>query len=88
MTTTNRRLTPALRRLLELISEGGERGRFKREIDASGGRARSQLRALMEAGYVEWVVEETDHGHSSDRVRVSSAGEQALAMLDHNKPVA
>jgi hypothetical protein len=37
---TKGRLTPALRRLLELISEGGERGRFKREIDASDGRSR------------------------------------------------
>jgi hypothetical protein len=76
--TRNPRLTPALRRLLVLIAEGGERGRIKREIDASGSRARLQLRTLMEAGYVEWVVEETDHRHFSECVRISDAGKQSL----------
>ena len=70
ITMTNRRLTPALRRLLGLIGHSGDRGHIKREIDAAGGRARSQLRALLEAGYAEWVLEETDHGYFSDRVRI------------------
>jgi hypothetical protein len=86
--TRNPRLTPALRRLLVLIAEGGERGRIKREIDASGSRARLQLRTLMEAGYVEWVVEETDHRHFSECVRISDAGMQELAMLDRGRRAA
>ena len=36
----------------------------------------------MEAGYVEWVIEETHHGYFSDRMSISKAAKQAIAVLD------
>jgi hypothetical protein len=59
-----------------LIGEGGERGRIKRQINAPAGRAQLQLRKLIEVAYVELVIEDTDHGYSSNRVRISKAGKQ------------
>jgi hypothetical protein len=51
MTAT--KLTPALRRWLDFIAEGGQDGRMVLQITALGARANSQLQALRNAGYVE-----------------------------------
>lgn len=50
-----------LRRLLELIGDAGERGRIKSQIGTSGGHVRSQLRALIDSGCVEWVIKRSEH---------------------------
>jgi hypothetical protein len=77
---TTLKLTPALRRWLAFIADGGERGRMELQITASGGRAGSQLQALRRAGYVEYVPEPfVTHGRfEPDRVRVTDAGRKAL----------
>jgi hypothetical protein len=41
----------------------------------------------MEAGYVEWVTEESDPGWSSDRVCISKRGNRALSALDCERRV-
>jgi hypothetical protein len=73
--TTNIKLTPALRRVLEFIAGGEERGRMVLQVTASGGRASSQLQALRNASYVEYY--DTPEG-GPDRIRITTAGRGAL----------
>ena len=68
-------LTPALRRVLEFIAGGEERGRMVLQVTASGGRASSQLQALRNAGYVEYY--DPPEG-GPDRIRITTAGSSAL----------
>jgi hypothetical protein len=70
------KLTPALRRVLEFIAGGEERGRMVLQVTASGGRASSQLQALRNASYVEYY--DAPEG-GPDRVRITTAGCGALA---------
>jgi hypothetical protein len=73
------KLTPAVRRWLDFIADGGERGRMVLQITASGGRASSQLQSLRNAGYVEYW-DDPDNPNGPDRVRVTEAGKKALAV--------
>jgi hypothetical protein len=68
-------LTPALRRILEFIASGKERGRMVLQVTASGGRASVQLQALRNAGYVEYY--DAPEG-GPDRIRITAAGCGAL----------
>lgn len=70
------KLTPAPRRILEFIADGGYEGRMVLQITASGGRASSQLQALRNAGYVEYF--DPPEG-SPDRISATEAGRAALA---------
>jgi hypothetical protein len=58
-TETTSKLTPTLKRWLEFIADGGERGRMVLQATASGGRAASQLQSLRNAGYVEYCDDPT-----------------------------
>lgn len=69
------KLTPALRRWLAFVAEGGEQGRMVLQITASGGRASSQLQALRNAGYLEYY--DAPEG-GPDRIRITTAGRGAL----------
>jgi len=69
------KLTPALRRVLQFIADGGPDGRMLLQVIASGGRASSQFQALRNAGYVEDAHAPIDQ---PDRVRVTAAGKKAL----------
>jgi hypothetical protein len=68
-------LTPALRRILEFIAGGDERGRMVLQVGASCGRTSSQLQALRNAGYVEYY--DAPEG-GPDRLRVTAATRSAL----------
>jgi rhodanese-related sulfurtransferase len=68
-------LTPALRRVLDFIAGGEERGRMVLQVTASGGRASSQLQALRNAGYVEYY--DPPEG-GPDRIRITAPGRGAL----------
>jgi hypothetical protein len=70
------KLTPALRRWLAFVGEGGEQGRMVLQITASGGRASSELQALRNAGYLEYY--DAPEG-GPDRIRITAAGRSALS---------
>jgi hypothetical protein len=59
------------------------------QITASGGRASSQLQALRQGGYVEYVPAPfVTHGRfEPDRVRVTEAGRKALAAAAAKEPI-
>jgi hypothetical protein len=86
---TGSKLTPALKRWLAFIADGGERGRMELQITASGGRAGSQLQALRQAGYVEYVPAPfvTRGRFEPDRVRVTEAGRKALVAAAAKEPI-
>jgi hypothetical protein len=86
---TASKLTPALKRWLAFIADGGERGRMELQITASGGRAGSQLQALRQAGYVEYVPAPfvTRGRFEPDRVRVTEAGRKALVAAAAKEPI-
>ena len=69
------KLTPTMRRTLQFIADGRERGRMILQITASGGRAGSQLQALRNAGYLEYCGEPSE----PDRIRITAAGLAALS---------
>src|SRR5947209_16589896 len=69
------KLMPALRRVLEFIASGKERGRMVLQVTASSGRASSQLQALRNAGYVKYY--DPPEG-GPDRIRITTAGSSAL----------
>jgi hypothetical protein len=75
---TTLKLTPRLKRWLEFIAGGGERGRMVLQITASGGRAGSQLQVLRNAGWVEYC-DDPDDPSGPDRVRLSDVGRKTLA---------
>jgi hypothetical protein len=70
------KLTPATRRILRFIADGGERGRMLLQVVASGGSAARRYRDLKNAGLVEDVLGLVDQ---PDRVRATAAGLAALA---------
>ena len=69
------KLTPALRRVMEFIAGGEERGRMVLQVTASGGRASSQLQVLRNAGCAEYY--DPPEG-GPDRIRITTAGRGAL----------
>jgi hypothetical protein len=80
------KLTPALKRWLEFIADGGERGRMVLQLAATGGRASSQLQSLRNADYVEYR-DDPDNPTGPDRVRVTEAGKTALAVTRRKQPL-
>jgi hypothetical protein len=85
-TETTSKLTPTLKRWLEFLTDGGERGRMVLQATASGGRAASQLQSLRNAGYVEYC-DDPDNPTGPDRVRVTEAGKKALAGTRLKEPL-
>jgi hypothetical protein len=77
------KLTPATRRILQFIADGGDRGRMELQVLASGGSAGRRYQDLRRAGYIENALAPIEQ---PDRVRATAAGLAALTTPQRGKP--
>jgi hypothetical protein len=84
-TETTSKLTPTLKRWLEFIADGGERGRMVLQATASGGRGITA--AIAAQRWLCRVLRRSDNPTGPDRVRVTEAGKKALAGTRLKEPL-
>lgn len=70
------KLTPTTRKILQFIADSGEQGRMELQVISTGGSWPRRYQELRNAGYVENAMAPLEQ---PDRVRVTEAGEAALA---------